>query len=153
MKTSSDEARPCAACFEILPDIAASNSTVLIEGASGTGKELFARAIHNLSPRKKKRFVAVNCAALPDSLLESELFGYKAGAFTDARRDKPGRFALADGGTIFLDEIGDISPAMQVRLLRVLQERTHRTAGRHGNREGECAGARGDEQGPGGTGA
>ena len=110
--------------FEILPDIAASNSTVLIEGASGTGKELFARAIHNLTPRKKKRFVAVNCAALPDSLLESELFGYKAGAFTDARRDKPGRFALADGGTIFLDEIGDISPAMQVRLLRVLQERT-----------------------------
>ena len=110
--------------FEILPDIAASNSTVLIEGASGTGKELFARAIHDLSPRKKKRFVAVNCAALPDTLLESELFGYKAGAFTDARRDKPGRFALADGGTIFLDEIGDISPAMQVRLLRVLQERT-----------------------------
>lgn len=110
--------------FEILPDIAASSSTVLIEGASGTGKELFARAMHDLSPRKKKRFVAVNCAALPDSLLESELFGYKAGAFTDARRDKPGRFALADGGTIFLDEIGDVSPAMQARLLRVLQERT-----------------------------
>jgi PAS domain S-box-containing protein len=109
--------------FEILPQIAESNSTVLIEGASGTGKELFARAIHSLSRRKKKRFVAVNCAALPDSLLESELFGYKAGAFTDARRDKPGRFALADGGTIFLDEIGDISPALQVRLLRVLQER------------------------------
>ena len=109
--------------FEILPDIAGSNSTVLLEGASGTGKELFARAIHNLSPRKKKRFVAINCAALPDTLLESELFGYKAGAFTDARRDKAGRFALADGGTILLDEIGDISPAMQVRLLRVLQER------------------------------
>jgi PAS domain S-box-containing protein len=109
--------------FEIVPDIAASSSTVLIEGASGTGKELFARAIHNLSPRRKKRFVAVNCAALPDALLESELFGYKAGAFTDARRDKPGRFSLADGGTIFLDEIGDVSPAMQVRLLRVLQER------------------------------
>lgn len=109
--------------FEILPQIAASSSTVLIEGPSGTGKELFARAIHNLSPRKRKRFVAVNCAALPDTLLESELFGHKAGAFTDARRDKPGRFALADGGTIFLDEIGDISPAMQVRLLRVLQER------------------------------
>jgi PAS domain S-box-containing protein len=109
--------------FDILPDIAESNSTVLIEGASGTGKELFARAIHNLSPRKGKRFVAINCAALPDTLLESELFGYKAGAFTDARRDKPGRFALADGGTIFLDEIGDVSPAMQVRLLRVLQER------------------------------
>ncbi len=110
--------------FEILPQIAASSSTVLIEGSSGTGKELFARAIHNLSPRRKKRFVAINCAALPDTLLESELFGYKAGAFTDAKRDKPGRFALADGGTIFLDEIGDISPAMQVRLLRVLQERT-----------------------------
>lgn len=109
--------------FQILPQIAESSSTVLIEGASGTGKELFARAIHNLSPRKKKRFVAINCAALPDTLLESELFGHKAGAFTDARRDKPGRFALADGGTIFLDEIGDISPAMQVRLLRVLQER------------------------------
>ncbi len=110
--------------FQILPQIAESDSTVLIEGASGTGKELFARAIHSLSPRRKRRFVAVNCAALPDTLLESELFGHKAGAFTDARRDKPGRFALADGGTIFLDEIGDISPAMQVRLLRVLQERT-----------------------------
>lgn len=109
--------------FEIVPRIAESSSTVLIEGASGTGKELFARAIHNLSPRKNKRFVVTNCAALPDTLLESELFGYKAGAFTDAKRDKPGRFAMADGGTIFLDEIGDISPATQVRLLRVLQER------------------------------
>jgi PAS domain S-box-containing protein len=109
--------------FEIVPQIAESDSTVLIEGASGTGKELFARAIHDLSRRGKGRLVAVNCGALPDTLLESELFGYKAGAFTDARRDKPGRFALADGGTIFLDEIGDVSPAMQVRLLRVLQER------------------------------
>jgi transcriptional regulator with PAS, ATPase and Fis domain len=109
--------------FEILPDIAESSSTVLIEGASGTGKELFARALHNLSPRRKRPFVAVNCGALPDTLLESELFGYKAGAFTDARRDKLGRFALADRGTIFLDEIGDVSPAMQARLLRVLQER------------------------------
>ena len=109
--------------FEILPQIAASDSTVLVEGSSGTGKELFARAIHNLSPRKKGPFVAVSCAALPDTLLESELFGHKAGAFTDAKRDKPGRFALAEGGTIFLDEIGDVSPAMQVRLLRVLQER------------------------------
>jgi PAS domain S-box-containing protein len=109
--------------FEILPQIAESSSTVLIEGPSGTGKELFARAIHSLSPRQKKPFIAVNCAALPDTLLESELFGHKAGAFTDARRDKPGRFALANGGTLFLDEIGDISPAMQIRLLRVLQER------------------------------
>ena len=109
--------------FEILPQIAASTSTALIEGPSGTGKELVARAIHNLSPRKRKRFMAVNCAALPDTLLESELFGHKAGAFTDAKRDKPSRFSLADGGTLFLDEIGDTSPAMQVRLLRVLQER------------------------------
>jgi PAS domain S-box-containing protein len=109
--------------FDIVPQIAESSSTVLIEGASGTGKELFARAIHHLSPRRDKRFVVVNCAALPDTLLESELFGHKAGAFTDARHDKPGRFVLADGGTIFLDEIGDISPAMQIRLLRVLQDR------------------------------
>jgi PAS domain S-box-containing protein len=110
--------------FQMLPQIAESNSTVVIEGASGTGKELFARAIHNLSPRKNKRFVPINCGALPDTLLESELFGHKAGAFTDARHDKPGRFAVADGGTIFLDEIGDVSPAMQARLLRVLQERS-----------------------------
>ncbi|HOZ49783.1 MAG TPA: sigma 54-interacting transcriptional regulator [Candidatus Hydrogenedentes bacterium] len=109
--------------FDLLPQISASSSTVLLEGASGTGKELFARAIHNLSPRRRKPFVAVNCAALPDTLLESELFGHKAGAFTDAKRDKPGRFERANNGTIFLDEIGDISPAMQVRLLRVLQER------------------------------
>jgi len=109
--------------FEMLPTIAESASTVLIEGPSGTGKELFARAIHSLSPRRNKPFIAVSCAALPDTLLESELFGHKAGAFTDARRNKPGRFVLANGGTIFLDEIGDVSPAMQLRLLRVLQER------------------------------
>ncbi len=115
--------------FALLPRIAESNSTVLIEGASGTGKELFARAIHNLSPRRDKRFVAINCGALPDTLLESELFGYKAGAFTDARQDRPGRFAVADGGTILLDEVGDISPAMQARLLRVLQERTYEPLG------------------------
>jgi len=115
--------------FNILPEIAESNSTILVEGASGTGKELVARALHNLSPRREKPFVAVNCAALPDSLLESELFGYKAGAFTDARKDKPGRFALAEGGTIFLDEIGDVSLAMQARLLRVLQEKTFEPLG------------------------
>jgi PAS domain S-box-containing protein len=115
--------------FDILPKISDSDTTVLIYGASGTGKELVARAIHALSPRRKKRFVAVNCGALPDTLLESELFGYKAGAFTDAKRAKPGRFALADGGTLFLDEIGDISPAMQVRLLRVLQEKTYEPLG------------------------
>ncbi|MEA1935535.1 MAG: sigma 54-interacting transcriptional regulator [Thermodesulfobacteriota bacterium] len=115
--------------FNILPDVANSSGTVLLEGESGTGKELFARAIHNLSPRKNKPFVAVNCGALPDTLLESELFGYKAGAFTDAKKDKPGRFKLADKGTIFLDEIGDISPALQVRLLRVLQEKTYEPLG------------------------
>jgi transcriptional regulator with PAS, ATPase and Fis domain len=115
--------------FEVLPQFAQSNSTVLIEGASGTGKELFARAVHDLSDRRDKDFVAVNCGALPDTLLESELFGYRAGAFTDARQDKPGRFALADGGTIFLDEIGDVSTAMQTKLLRVLQERVFEPLG------------------------
>lgn len=115
--------------FDILPGIAESDSTVLIEGESGTGKELVARAIHNLSRRKDKPIVTVNCGALPDTLLESELFGYRAGAFTDARRDKPGRFAIAERGTIFLDEIADISPALQVRLLRVIQERTYEPLG------------------------
>jgi PAS domain S-box-containing protein len=108
--------------FAALPEIASARSTALILGPSGSGKELFARALHDLSPRKDKPLVVVNCGALPDTLLESELFGYKAGAFTDARRDKPGLLAQAHGGTLFLDEIGDISPAMQVRLLRVLQE-------------------------------
>ncbi len=115
--------------FDILPDVADSLSTVLIEGESGTGKELFARAIHNLSPRKSRSPVIVNCGAMPDTLLESELFGYKAGAFTDAKRDKPGRFKLAERSTIFLDEIGDISPALQARLLRVLQEKTYEPLG------------------------
>ncbi len=115
--------------FELLPQVAESHSTVLIEGESGTGKELVARAIHNLSPRSRHPFVAINCGALPDTLLESELFGYKAGAFTDARRDKPGRLAVADKGTLLLDEIGDISPAMQTRLLRFLQERVYEPLG------------------------
>ncbi|MBN1364399.1 MAG: sigma 54-interacting transcriptional regulator, partial [Syntrophaceae bacterium] len=115
--------------FAILPNIAESNTTILIEGHSGTGKELFARAIHNMSFRKNKPFIAVNCGALPDTLLESELFGYKAGAFTDAKKDKPGRFALAQGGTIFLDEIGDISASVQVKLLRVLQDKTYEPVG------------------------
>jgi len=115
--------------FEVLPAIAASPSTVLILGETGTGKELVARTIHDLSPRRPGPFIAVNCAALPDTLLESELFGYKAGAFTGANRDKPGRFALAKGGTLFLDEIGDVSPALQVKLLRVLQDRTYEPLG------------------------
>jgi PAS domain S-box-containing protein len=115
--------------FSILPQIAESDSTVLVVGGSGTGKELFARAIHNSSRREKGPFVAVNAGALPDTLCESELFGYKAGAFTDAKRDKPGRFAMAQNGTIFLDEIGDISPAIQVRLLRVLEEKVFEPLG------------------------
>jgi len=115
--------------FAVLPQIAQSDTTVLILGASGTGKELFARAIHNNSPRKKGPFVAVNCGAFPDTLIESELFGYKAGAFTDAKRDKPGRFALAQDGTIFLDEIGDVSLATQVRLLRVLEQKVYEPLG------------------------
>ncbi|MFB3906066.1 MAG: sigma-54 interaction domain-containing protein [Acidobacteriota bacterium] len=114
---------------DLLPQIAASDSTVLIQGETGTGKEVLARGIHGLSSRRARPFVAVNCAALPDTLLESELFGYKAGAFTGAIKDKPGRFALAQGGTIFLDEIGDISPCLQVRLLRVLQERSFEPLG------------------------
>jgi PAS domain S-box-containing protein len=115
--------------FEVLPAIAVSPSTVLVLGETGTGKELVARTVHDLSLRCKGPFVAVNCGALPDTLLESELFGYKAGAFTGAQRDKPGRFAIARGGTLFLDEIGEISPALQVRLLRVLQERTYEPLG------------------------
>jgi len=115
--------------FNVLPQIAESDSTVLIEGATGTGKELFATAIHKHSQKKDGPFVAVNCGALPDTLIESELFGYKQGAFTDAKKDKPGRFALAENGTIFLDEIGDISPAIQVRLLRVLEEKAYEPLG------------------------
>jgi len=115
--------------FSVLPQIAASNSTILIQGASGTGKELIARAIHNNSPKRNGPFIAVNCGALPDTLCESELFGYLAGAFTDAKKDKPGRFALAQDGTILLDEIGDVSPAVQVRLLRVLEEKIYEPLG------------------------
>jgi transcriptional regulator with PAS, ATPase and Fis domain len=115
--------------FAILPDVASSDVTVLIEGESGTGKELLARAIHDLSDRNAGPFVAVNCGALPDSLLESELFGYRKGAFTGAKDDRPGRFEAARGGSLFLDEIGSVSAAMQVRLLRVLQERTYEPLG------------------------
>jgi PAS domain S-box-containing protein len=115
--------------FSILPQISESRSTLLIEGLSGTGKELFARAVHNQGPRKNEPFIAVNCGALPDTLIESELFGYRAGAFTDAKRSKPGRFSKAGKGTLFLDEIGDISPAMQVRLLRVLENRSYSPLG------------------------
>ncbi len=115
--------------FSLLPQVAVSDSTVLIRGETGTGKELLARALHEHSNRKDKPFIAINCGALPDTLLESELFGYKAGAFTHAVKDKPGHFSAANGGTLFLDEIGDISPAFQVKLLRVLQDQTFQPLG------------------------
>jgi transcriptional regulator with PAS, ATPase and Fis domain len=115
--------------FEMLPAVAESGGTVLVTGESGTGKEVLARTMHQVSPRKEGPFITVNCGALPDNLLESELFGYKAGAFTGAVKDKPGRFHLAGGGTIFLDEIGELSPAMQVKLLRVLQDKTFEPLG------------------------
>ena len=115
--------------LELLPTIAASDSTALIEGESGTGKGLAARAIHLLSSRKEGPFVTVNCGALPETLFESELFGYKAGAFTGATKDKPGRVALADRGTLFLDEIGDMPLPVQVKMLRLLHEKVYEPLG------------------------
>jgi len=109
--------------YKLIGAITTNNVTVLIEGENGTGKELVAKAIHYNSPRKEKPFVPVNCGALPDSLLESELFGYERGAFTGAAGPKKGRFELADGGTLFLDEVSTMSPALQVKLLRVLEEK------------------------------
>ena len=115
--------------FAILPDIAESGSTILIEGPSGSGKELLARAIHNLSPRRKQPYVIVNCGTLPPNLFESELFGYLRGAFTDAKQDKAGRVALAEGGTILFDEISELPLVTQVKLLRLLQEREYEPLG------------------------
>jgi len=108
--------------YSLLQTISPTSTTILIMGETGTGKELVARAIHHNSPRKDKPFIKVDCTSLPETLLESELFGYKKGAFTDARTDKPGKFELADSGTIFLDEIGNIPPSIQSKLLRVLEE-------------------------------
>ena len=119
-----------ALCRQI-EKVAPTSATVLLLGESGTGKELLARAIHSLSPRGQRSFVAINCAAIPDNLLESELFGYERGAFTGAVKQTPGKFELADGGTLFLDEIGDLTPALQAKLLRFLQERVvERVGGR-----------------------
>jgi transcriptional regulator with PAS, ATPase and Fis domain len=115
--------------FKMLPLVAESTSTVLITGGSGTGKELVARAIHSQSPRSESPFVAVNCAAMPEGLLESELFGYRKGAFTDARTNKPGRIAQAERGTLFLDEVGDLPTSLQVKLLRFLQDHVYEPLG------------------------
>jgi len=115
--------------LDLLPRIAESRSTVLITGESGTGKELIARAIHHLSPRRSRRFVKVNCAALSESLLESELFGHVKGAFTGATQNRVGRFQMADGGSILLDEISELTPKLQAKLLRVLQEREFEPVG------------------------
>ena len=109
--------------FEIVPVVAASDATVLIEGPTGTGKDILAKVIHSASKRSKKQLVKVNCAALPDNLLESEMFGYVKGAFTGAEKDKPGRFQEADGGSLFLDEIGDLPLSLQAKLLRVLEDK------------------------------
>ncbi len=113
----------------LLPDVAASECNVLIQGPSGCGKELFAQVIHNLSPRRYGPYIRINCGALPATLLESELFGYEKGAFTDAKRDKPGQFALAAGGTLLLDEISEMDIALQVKLLRVLNNGEYRPLG------------------------
>ncbi|MDY7093319.1 MAG: sigma-54 dependent transcriptional regulator [Acidobacteriota bacterium] len=121
------------AIFKIIERVARTPSTVMVHGESGTGKELIARAIHFSSPRSGKRFLSLNCGALPENLLESELFGHERGAFTGAVKDKKGLFQEADGGTLFLDEIGEMSQVMQVKLLRVLQEKTLRRVG--GSRE------------------
>ena len=115
--------------FDTIPVVAESDSTVLVTGESGTGKNLVARAIHHTSPRRDGPFVTINCAAVPETLLESELFGYMAGAFTDARKDKPGRVSQAEGGTLFLDEIGDIPLPLQAKLLRLLQEKVYQPLG------------------------
>ena len=120
---------PMLAVFQLIETIAPTSSTVLITGESGTGKELAARAIHFNSPRKERPFVAVNCGALPDTLLDSELFGHMRGAYTGADTNKKGLIEVADKGTIFLDEIGEMSPLVQVKLLRVLQERRFRRLG------------------------
>ena len=123
------KSKPMQAIFETIRKVAASNATVLIEGESGTGKELVAKAIHFNSPRRDNAYVAVNCSALAENLLESELFGHEKGAFTGAISSRKGRFELAHGGTLFLDEIGELSANLQVKLLRVLQEKTFERVG------------------------
>lgn len=123
------KSKPMQQLYQLIEKVAASSATVQIHGESGTGKELVAKAIHYNSPRKARPFIAINCSAIPETLMESELFGFRRGAFTGAVQDKAGLFEQADGGTLFLDEIGDLSLALQAKLLRVLQEREVRRIG------------------------
>lgn len=124
-----------AEVFKVLGKVAPTDSTVLVTGESGTGKELLVRALHSNSSREDKPFVPINCGAIPKELLESELFGHEKGAFTHAIRSRPGRFELADGGTIFLDEIGEMDLSLQVKILRVLQEKEIERVGGSGSKK------------------
>lgn len=129
------ESSTLAEVFRVLAKVAPTDSTVLVTGESGTGKELLVRALHTMSLRNDKPFVPINCGAIPRELLESELFGHEKGAFTHAIRTKPGRFELADGGTVFLDEIGEMDISLQVKILRVLQEKEIERVGGNGPRK------------------
>ena len=131
--------------FTLIERVAPSNVSVLVTGESGTGKELVARALHDLSARRLKPFVAVNCAAIPETLIESEIFGHEKGAFTGALERRAGCFELAEEGTLLLDEIGEMPMATQAKLLRVLEDRRLRTAGKQDRDAGGCAGGGGDE--------
>jgi transcriptional regulator with GAF, ATPase, and Fis domain len=128
-ETLLGESARMKAVYRLLTKVAPADSTVLIEGESGTGKELAARALHRNSRRSGKPFLAINCAAIPEALLESDLFGHERGAFTGAATQKKGRLEVADGGSVFLDEIGELAPSLQVKLLRVLQEREFERVG------------------------
>lgn len=128
-----------AEVFKILRKVAPTDSTVLVTGESGTGKEVLVRTLHRESKRTNAPFIPVNCGAIPKELLESELFGHEKGAFTHAIRTKPGRFELAEGGTIFLDEIGEMDTSLQVKILRVLQEKEIERVGGSGPKKSTCA--------------
>src|SRR2546429_952865 len=131
------KSRPMARLFQLLETVAATNSTILVTGETGSGKEVVARAIHQHSPRRMQRFVALNCSAIPETLLEAELFGHVRGAFTGAVGNRQGRLEQAHKGTLFLDEVGTMSPALQMKLLRVLQEREFERVGDSNTVKGE----------------